>query len=176
MGRLVETVLIGSPGRRNVLPCCGSTVSIEMVSGMPGGSHLCSRNRRGVRVISQHAPTTLHSLRGELSAAEGAMSPNVAISAVGSDGGAQLSPATRHRCHRGRFARGAGSRPKRHEAGAKVIVLPAIPFGNDSQQLDQVATISISTATAWRHPQRCRPVAGGAGDRPPGDAQCPRRK
>ncbi len=34
------------------------------------------------------------------------------------------------------------------DAGAKVIVLPAIPFGNDSQQLDQVATISISTATA----------------------------
>jgi creatinine amidohydrolase len=35
-----------------------------------------------------------------------------------------------------------------HEAGARPVVLPAIPFGNDSQQLDQVATISISTATA----------------------------
>src|SRR5215213_7794921 len=35
-----------------------------------------------------------------------------------------------------------------HGRGAKVIVLPAIPYGNDSQQLDQVATISISTATA----------------------------
>jgi len=35
-----------------------------------------------------------------------------------------------------------------HARGAKPIVLPAIPFGNDMQQLDQVATISISTATA----------------------------
>jgi creatinine amidohydrolase len=35
-----------------------------------------------------------------------------------------------------------------HGRGAKVVVLPAIPYGNDSQQLDQVATISISTATA----------------------------
>jgi creatinine amidohydrolase len=35
-----------------------------------------------------------------------------------------------------------------HAKGAKPIVLPAIPFGNDMQQLDQVATISISTATA----------------------------
>lgn len=32
--------------------------------------------------------------------------------------------------------------------GAMPIVLPAIPFGNDAQQLDQVATISISTTTA----------------------------
>jgi len=32
--------------------------------------------------------------------------------------------------------------------GAKPIVLPAIPFGNNEQQLDQVATISLSTATA----------------------------
>jgi creatinine amidohydrolase len=32
--------------------------------------------------------------------------------------------------------------------GAHVVVLPAIPYGNDSQQLDQVATISISTTTA----------------------------
>src|SRR5215212_9420422 len=35
-----------------------------------------------------------------------------------------------------------------HERGAKPIVLPAIPFGNNEQQLDQVATISISTRTA----------------------------
>lgn len=35
-----------------------------------------------------------------------------------------------------------------YAAGARPIVLPAIPFGNDSQQLDQVATISIRTATA----------------------------
>lgn len=35
-----------------------------------------------------------------------------------------------------------------HEAGAKVVVLPTIPFGNDEQQLDQVATISITTSTA----------------------------
>jgi creatinine amidohydrolase len=35
-----------------------------------------------------------------------------------------------------------------HEAGAKVIVLPTIPFGNNEQQLDQAATISFRTATA----------------------------
>ena len=35
-----------------------------------------------------------------------------------------------------------------HERGAKPIVLPPIPFGNNAQQLDQVATIHISTATA----------------------------
>ena len=35
-----------------------------------------------------------------------------------------------------------------HDRGAKPIVLPAIPFGNDEQQLDQVATISITTPTA----------------------------
>ncbi|MGI9457115.1 MAG: creatininase family protein [Aeoliella sp.] len=33
-------------------------------------------------------------------------------------------------------------------AEARPIVLPAIPFGNDGQQLDQVATISITTTTA----------------------------
>jgi creatinine amidohydrolase len=32
--------------------------------------------------------------------------------------------------------------------GAKPIVLPSIPFGNNAQQLDQVATIHISTATS----------------------------
>lgn len=35
-----------------------------------------------------------------------------------------------------------------HAQGAKVIVLPAIPFGNNEQQLDQVATISFRTSTA----------------------------
>jgi creatinine amidohydrolase len=35
-----------------------------------------------------------------------------------------------------------------HERGARPIVLPTIPFGNDEQQLDQVATISITTRTA----------------------------
>jgi creatinine amidohydrolase len=35
-----------------------------------------------------------------------------------------------------------------HAAGAKVVVLPAIPFGNNAQQLDQVATISLRTSTA----------------------------
>jgi creatinine amidohydrolase len=35
-----------------------------------------------------------------------------------------------------------------HAAGAKVVVLPAIPFGNNAQQLDQVATISFRTSTA----------------------------
>ena len=35
-----------------------------------------------------------------------------------------------------------------HERGAKPIVLPTVPFGNNEQQLDQVATISITTRTA----------------------------
>src|SRR2546429_6662946 len=35
-----------------------------------------------------------------------------------------------------------------HERGAKAIVLPTVPFGNNEQQLDQVATISITTRTA----------------------------
>lgn len=34
------------------------------------------------------------------------------------------------------------------ERDAKPIVLPTVPFGNDQQQLDQVATISIRTRTA----------------------------
>jgi len=34
------------------------------------------------------------------------------------------------------------------EAGARPIVLPTIPFGNNAQQQDQVATIHFSTATA----------------------------
>lgn len=34
-----------------------------------------------------------------------------------------------------------------HQRGAKVVVLPAVPFGNNAQQLDQVATIHLSTAT-----------------------------
>jgi creatinine amidohydrolase len=35
-----------------------------------------------------------------------------------------------------------------YQRGAKVAVLPTIPFGNDEQQLDQVCTISFRTATA----------------------------
>src|SRR6478609_7949654 len=35
-----------------------------------------------------------------------------------------------------------------HAAGARVVVLPAVPFGNNAQQLDQVATVSIRTTTA----------------------------
>jgi creatinine amidohydrolase len=35
-----------------------------------------------------------------------------------------------------------------HERGARIVVLPTIPFGNDEQQLDQLSTISIRTATA----------------------------
>lgn len=35
-----------------------------------------------------------------------------------------------------------------HLQGARPVVLPTIPFGNDEQQLDQVATISITTPTA----------------------------
>ncbi len=34
------------------------------------------------------------------------------------------------------------------QGGAAVMVLPAIPFGNDEQQLDQAATISFRTPTA----------------------------
>lgn len=34
------------------------------------------------------------------------------------------------------------------DRGARVVVLPTIPFGNDEQQLDQACTISIRTATA----------------------------
>ena len=33
-------------------------------------------------------------------------------------------------------------------SGAKALMLPAIPFGNNAQQLDQIATIHLSTATA----------------------------
>src|SRR3954465_10360549 len=39
----------------------------------------------------------------------------------------------------------AGQAPAR---GAKPVVLPPIPFGNNAQQLDQVATISFRTETA----------------------------
>jgi creatinine amidohydrolase len=35
-----------------------------------------------------------------------------------------------------------------HERGARVAVLPTIPFGNDEQQLDQACTISFTTPTA----------------------------
>ena len=35
-----------------------------------------------------------------------------------------------------------------HARGARVVVLPTIPFGNDEQQLDQVCTISFRTPTA----------------------------
>ena len=35
-----------------------------------------------------------------------------------------------------------------HESGARVAVLPTIPFGNNEQQLDQACTISITTTTA----------------------------
>jgi creatinine amidohydrolase len=34
-----------------------------------------------------------------------------------------------------------------HQAGARVVVLPAVPFGNNAQQLDQVATVSLRTTT-----------------------------
>jgi creatinine amidohydrolase len=35
------------------------------------------------------------------------------------------------------------------ERGAKVVVLPTIPFGNNAQQLDQVSTIHFRTTTAY---------------------------
>lgn len=44
------------------------------------------------------------------------------------------------------FAEAAAARAS--EQKARPVVLPAIPFGNNEQQLDQVATISFSTATA----------------------------
>lgn len=34
------------------------------------------------------------------------------------------------------------------DRGAKVVVLPSIPFGNNAQQQDQIATVHFSTATA----------------------------
>lgn len=40
------------------------------------------------------------------------------------------------------------SAEKAFNQGAVVVVLPAIPFGNNQQQLDQACTISISTSTA----------------------------
>ena len=35
-----------------------------------------------------------------------------------------------------------------HGRGARIVVLPTIPFGNDEQQLDQFCTISFTTTTA----------------------------
>jgi creatinine amidohydrolase len=35
-----------------------------------------------------------------------------------------------------------------HQQGARVAVLPPIPFGNNEQQLDQAVTISLTTGTA----------------------------
>lgn len=35
-----------------------------------------------------------------------------------------------------------------NEKGARVVVLPVIPFGNNAQQLDQIATIHLRTDTA----------------------------
>jgi creatinine amidohydrolase len=35
-----------------------------------------------------------------------------------------------------------------YERGARVAVLPTIPFGNNEQQLDQACTISLTTSTA----------------------------
>lgn len=40
------------------------------------------------------------------------------------------------------------SAARAYEQGGRPIVLPTVPFGNDAQQLDQVATIHLSTATA----------------------------
>ena len=38
---------------------------------------------------------------------------------------------------------------KASKAGADVVVLPVIPYGNDEQQLDQACAISITTTTAF---------------------------
>ena len=45
-----------------------------------------------------------------------------------------------------KFAEGAAKIA--YDRGAKVIVLPTIPYGNDEQQLDQECTISFTTTTA----------------------------
>lgn len=45
------------------------------------------------------------------------------------------------------FAAQAAAEARRR--GAKPIVLPAVPFGNDAQQLDQVATCHLSSETAF---------------------------
>jgi creatinine amidohydrolase len=45
-----------------------------------------------------------------------------------------------------RYAEAAAGEANRH--GAASIVLPAIPYGNDEQQLDQFCTVSITTTTA----------------------------
>jgi creatinine amidohydrolase len=45
-----------------------------------------------------------------------------------------------------RLAEGAAERA--YQRGARVAVLPTIPFGNNEQQLDQACTISFTTATA----------------------------
>lgn len=36
-----------------------------------------------------------------------------------------------------------------YQQGAEVIVLPTIPFGNNAQQLDQVAAVHLNTTTAY---------------------------
>jgi creatinine amidohydrolase len=45
-----------------------------------------------------------------------------------------------------RYAEAAAEEANRQ--GAASVVLPAIPFGNDEQQLDQFCTVSITTTTA----------------------------
>ena len=62
------------------------------------------------------------------------------------------------------------------DRGATPIVLPAIPFGNDEQQLDQVATISITTRTAAAIFARCRPQPHQATHRSPDHLQFARRQ
>ena len=61
-------------------------------------------------------------------------------------------------------------------AGGRPVVLPAIPFGNNEQQLDQTATISITTATAAAILSDVAALPENAGNRPPGHHQRPRRQ
>ena len=58
------------------------------------------------------------------------------------------------------------------ERGGKPIVLPTIPYGNDEQQLDQVATVPKTRhkecyISIWRPPQSYRPPKTGHTGNPP---------
>jgi creatinine amidohydrolase len=44
-------------------------------------------------------------------------------------------------------ALGEAAVTKAHAAGARVVLLPTVPFGNDNLQLDQVATVTMRTST-----------------------------
>ncbi len=73
--------------------------------------------------------------------------PNIAILPWGATEAHNLHlPHGTDTCEAASLAEAAAQRADAR--GARVIVLPAIPFGNNEAQLDQVATISITTTTA----------------------------